>query len=416
VETQAGKILITGGTGFIGSFLAAELLRHNREILFLLRPQRQGMHAEARLRTLLDDFHHVPRALQRWHIITGDIRAPFCGLDERQRQALQGQLAAIWHTAASLSFKEEDRAETFQTNVCGTAEVLRLTETLGAPPLFYLSTAYVNGVQHGPIREDFLDCHARHRNPYEASKCQAEALVGAWASIPPHRATIFRPSIVVGDSRDGRTLSYFGYYAVMRTVVQLRNWLCEALAQNKVWPKLLGIRQQDNALLVPFPCFYVPGATVNIIPVDVLIRMMLRISERPESAGQTFHLVHPQPQTVRFHFEGIFDTIGLRGPRFIPINSTTAALLAAATRLTIRMLPLRLRQMLKPFSAYLDYLRGEPTFVMEATRAMIPEKDLPPLVTKAVIQRLVAYAEAHHFGRSSSESFGRPETLSVPPD
>jgi thioester reductase-like protein len=66
----------------------------------------------------------------------------------------------------------------------------------------YFSTCYVSGRYAGPFSEDDLEVGAPFNNFYEETKHLAEADVRARiaAGLP---ATIYRPSIVVGDSRTG---------------------------------------------------------------------------------------------------------------------------------------------------------------------------------------------------------------------
>jgi hypothetical protein len=97
-------------------------------------------------------------------------------------------------------------------NVDGTARVLELCRSLPRlQRLQYVSTCYVSGRYDGEFGEDMLDEGQPFRNHYESTKCEAELLVRkAMADGLP--ATIYRPGIVVGDSRTGETQKYDGPY------------------------------------------------------------------------------------------------------------------------------------------------------------------------------------------------------------
>ena len=101
------------------------------------------------------------------------------------------------------------RADTHQlavrVNVEGTRNVLdAITRCRGLERLHYFSTCYVSGRYAGPFGEDDLEVGAPFNNYYEETKHDAEAEVRRRmaAGLP---ATIYRPSIVVGDSRTGET-------------------------------------------------------------------------------------------------------------------------------------------------------------------------------------------------------------------
>src|SRR6185503_1551609 len=73
-----------------------------------------------------------------------------------------------------------------------------------------VSTCYVAGRRTGEILETELEHRAGFRNFYEETKYLAEAEVEKLKNDLP--VTIFRPSVVVGDSRTGETAKYDGIY------------------------------------------------------------------------------------------------------------------------------------------------------------------------------------------------------------
>ena len=87
-------------------------------------------------------------------------------------------------------------------------------------------------------------------------------------------ATIYRPSIVVGDSRTGETQKYDGPYFVVQ-------WL---------------LRQGKYAVLPQLgdPTQY----SINLVPSNFVIDAMAYLSEKPESIGRTFQLADPSPLTI----------------------------------------------------------------------------------------------------------------------
>jgi nucleoside-diphosphate-sugar epimerase len=97
-----------------------------------------------------------------------------------------------------------------RVNVDGTRNVLDALERCSTlTRLYYFSTCYVSGRYAGPFSEDDLEVGAPFNNYYEETKHLAEADVRRRmaAGIP---ATIYRPSIVVGDSCTGETQKFEG--------------------------------------------------------------------------------------------------------------------------------------------------------------------------------------------------------------
>jgi predicted RND superfamily exporter protein len=102
----------------------------------------------------------------------------------------------------------------------------RLAETLHVP-FCHFSTAYIAGRRQGRVRESEIDVGQRFNNPYESSKCRAELFVRDWSLRTGLAAFIFRPSIVVGDSREGRIVNFDGLYNFMRLLDSMSNLLGE---------------------------------------------------------------------------------------------------------------------------------------------------------------------------------------------
>jgi nucleoside-diphosphate-sugar epimerase len=151
--------------------------------------------------------------------------------------------------------------------VDGTRNVLRLLQ--GArrlDRLHYVSTAYVSGRATGVYRETDLDLGQSFKNYYEETKFLAEVEV-VKSGLP---ATIYRPSIVVGDSRTGETAKFDGPYFVLSAM--------ERLPSPGVFPR---IGSGTNP--------------VDLAPVDYVVGGLARLATIEESRGRTYHLTDPDP-------------------------------------------------------------------------------------------------------------------------
>lgn len=160
------------------------------------------------------------KRLPRPTVLDGDLTRPFCGLDADARRWVGEHCDELLNNAASLTFRGTRReAEPWLTNVTGTGHVLSLARETGLRHVHHVSTAYVCGLRSGVVREDELDVGQSFVNDYERTKVEGERLVRA-AAAPVggflDTATIYRPSIIVGDSTTGWTSTYHGLFAALR--------------------------------------------------------------------------------------------------------------------------------------------------------------------------------------------------------
>ena len=243
-----GAVLLTGATGFVGTELLDRLLeRGDRPVHALVRAPDDRAAAE-----------RLP-AHARLNVLAGDIERPGLGLSETARARLAEEVTTVVHCAASVSF-DLSLEKSRRVNVDGTRNVVEFAERCPRlQRLTYVSTAYVAGEPRGLFREDQLDVGQRFRNPYERSKFEAERMIRERAEGLPLQ--ILRPSIIVGDSRTGRTSSFNVLYGPLK-----------AFARGRI-PAIPARR----------------SAPVDIVPVDyVADRAHELITEGPDG---TFHLV-----------------------------------------------------------------------------------------------------------------------------
>src|SRR5205823_4708900 len=151
-------------------------------------------------------------------VVGGDIAERRLGLDVATWERLTAEVTRVYHLAAIYDLAVPvDVAQ--RVNVDGTGNVLELC--LAAPNLerlAYVSTAYVAGRRTGVVYEHELVMGQGFKNHYESTKFQAEVWVRARLREIP--TTIYRPAIVVGDSRTGETEKFDGPYYILRTIAR----------------------------------------------------------------------------------------------------------------------------------------------------------------------------------------------------
>jgi thioester reductase-like protein len=354
----ANFVLLTGATGFLGRHLLRELLATGRRVAVLARA-RHGS-AEERVRALLGPRQNLPV------VLGGDLLLPDLGLSVGDRNWLARRCGTVVHAAADVSLHPAPGRDPWATNADGTRRLLELCRTLGIADLHHISTAFVCGDGPGPIREDDLDRGQGFRNDYERSKFEAERLV---RSAPGLRATVYRPSLIVGDSRTGETSSYHGFYRFLELGARLAG-PATATGGRRRLPLRLPFRGDERR---------------NLVPVDWVARAVVRLLERPTWHGCTFHLTAHEAVSVRLLKEVAADVLGLDG-----VGWADAVAPDDPTE-TERAFLDRLRE-------YWPYLDGDPEFDCRNARAVLPDLP-PPAVDAALLRRLIAFAVADDWGR-----------------
>jgi thioester reductase-like protein len=277
-------LLMTGFPGFLGSALLPKLLaRRDGARAVCLVQDRHSQTAEQRL-TQLESEH--PHLRERVDLVVGDITAPRLGLTPDEVEGL-GDVTEVWHLAAVYDLTVGAEVAT-RVNVHGTDNVLELCRSMPAlQRLHYVSTCYVSGEHVGEFGEDDLDLGQRFRNHYESTKHEAELLVRkAMAEGLP--ATIYRPGIVVGDSRTGETQKYDGPYFVAAF-----------------------LRRQAKVAVVPSVA-PVDEVHACVVPRDFVVDAMDELSVMEASLGRTYALTDPQPPTAREVAETFAGHLGKR--------------------------------------------------------------------------------------------------------
>lgn len=298
-----GVHLVTGATGFIGAALVLELLdQTGGEVACLVRPGHDPERARARLTEALerafllyDRADLLPAIADRCRAVPFDLRD-----GEISPSSLPAGIEEVWHSAASLRFKQEQRAKIVEQNVEGTRRLLRLTTEAGASTFNYVSTAYVAGRRTGLVLEEPARDPSVAHNAYEESKILAEALVDEWTAL---RTRIMRPSIVIGHSKTFAAASNTGLYGFILGVQS---------ARKEVEGKKLGAYLAHRKVRLRGD----GEAPLNLIPVDVVARNAVLIG-RSSSDARVFHLVNSSPPLSAEVGRATFAALGMAEPRWV---------------------------------------------------------------------------------------------------
>jgi len=258
-------IFLTGSTGYLGSYLAAGLFTGHREPLNLLVRAKTQQEARERLWTSLQlhfgfpEFHEFLST--RTRIFLGDLTAERFGLPDDEYRALVDSTDSVIHCAASLNRKSEKQC--LNVNLRGTLEVIQLARRAqnrsGLRRYSHVSTVAVAGKRRNEVvtEDAAIDWARSDYDPYARTKKFGEHMLHQLLADVPH--TIFRPAIVLGDSRRPET-SQFDMVQAFDALVRL---------------PVLPLRPRDK---------------IDIVPANYVSKAIVAIHQKTEPAHRIYHL------------------------------------------------------------------------------------------------------------------------------
>lgn len=319
--------VVTGGTGFIGSRVVARLLARDPDAQVSVLVRRESL---GRFERLAADWGPRAKAL------VGDLTEPGLGVDAAELGAVEH----VVHSAAIYDMTAPEEAQ-HAANVEGTRAVVGLARQLGAT-LHHLSSIAVAGDFHGEYTEDDFDVAQNLPSPYHRTKFEAEQLVRSTAGL---RYRIYRPAVVVGDSRTGEMDKADGPY-----------YFFPVLAKLAVLPRI-------TPMVVP------DAGRTNIVPVDYVVDALTHLMHVDGADGQTFHLTAPKAIGLQGIYRGVAKEAGLPPVRFrLPGASVTPVLRATGRAKVLRNMAAT--QLGMP-AEILDVVDLAPTFTADRTTAAL---------------------------------------------
>jgi thioester reductase-like protein len=291
-------IFLTGSTGYIGAHVAASLLTEHGASLNLLVRARDAREAEERLWRGLQlhlEFPGFYEYLQtRIRIFRGDLTTERLGLSTDDYDRLVHTTDSIIHCAASLNRKSEKSC--LNVNLRGTLEVLKLGMQVdhyhGLRRFSHVSTVAVAGKRQDEVvtEDNSIDWERSDYDPYARTKKFCEHMIRQL--LPDVPKTIFRPSIVLGDSRRAETTQF----DMVRAFVFLAGL------------PVLPLRSKDR---------------VDIVNADFVADAIATLHVKEKTQFDTYHLSSGrESQTFRQVTESLAAAQDKRGPIFLPFLQT----------------------------------------------------------------------------------------------
>jgi nucleoside-diphosphate-sugar epimerase len=287
-------IFLTGSTGYIGAHVAANLLQGNGAGLNVLVRARDPHEAELRLWRALQlhmDFPRFYEHLQtRIRVFRGDLTSPQFGLSRDDYDRLIHTTDSVVHCAASLNRKSEKSC--LNVNLRGTLEVIQLAQRSnyyhGLRRFSHVSTVAVAGMRHNEVvtEDKSIDWERSDYDPYARTKKFCEHMIRQL--LPEVPKTIFRPSIVLGDSRYPQTTQF----DMVRSFAFLAG--------------------------LPFLPFRA-GDKIDIVNVDFVADAVATLHQKENPQYDTYHLSSGrESQTFRELTAALAAARQKRGPVFLP--------------------------------------------------------------------------------------------------
>ncbi|MFC0470119.1 SDR family oxidoreductase [Halalkalibacter kiskunsagensis] len=260
------NIFITGGTGFLGTQFIQQLVDSNYRVFVLVRSTKKS-------KALLSKIPlHQHSQIE---IIEGDLSDYQLGISKENQSKLKGNIDVFFHIAALLSFDFKMADELYKVNEMGTKYTLEFAKNMGVKSYHYISTAYTLGKKNVAV-ESLHEVEQEFNNPYEETKCRAEHLVMSYSDSM--KVSIFRPSIIVGNSETGETDSTFGLYGFIKGLEIFKKRIARIGDYSDKEFSIIGNR----------------SGTQNLVPVDYVCHVLMAGLKSAKNKT-IYHITNPNP-------------------------------------------------------------------------------------------------------------------------
>jgi nucleoside-diphosphate-sugar epimerase len=382
-------IVLTGATGFLGSHLMASLLAKDYKIIVFGRSAKCESLNE-RITRLLRWFG-MDNCSEQITCIDADLSQDNLGIEKREYSRICSVVGSVIHCASDTSFAENKREKVMSANINNLKGILEFSKNANVSFFHYISTAYVAGI--GAIYcKETLSSAKTFTNVYEESKAVAENIISYFCQKNSIYLSIIRPSIVYGDSQNGRSLKFNALYFPIRSVQSIRDIYLNDLNNNG------GIKaakngvciDNDGYLILPLKIYLALEGDLNIIPVDYFVNATVKIVENCSESG-IYHLTSNSPTTMKIVAEYYQQLMKVKGVEIIYGQKPDNVLRNPAEELFDRFI--------EPYRPYLSDNR-----VFDRTNTNKVTGGLnPPVFTYEIFKTCMEYAIEVNWGASIFE-------------
>jgi len=185
-----------------------------------------------------------------------------------------------------------------RVNIGGMRNLLDLAAKEGCYFFHYVSTAYAAGKKTGLCKEELAE-NDGFTNVYEETKYRAERMASDRCRQEGIRLSIYRPSVVCGNSKTGRATIFNGFYYPIRTALFLKDLYGRDIRERRgERAHEMGVKYvEDGSLHLPIRMEVAQGGGVNLIPVDYFAHAFMVLLEDGLDGG-IFHIVNPRLKRI----------------------------------------------------------------------------------------------------------------------
>lgn len=197
-----------------------------------------------RIKNLLEYFN-LSGYYKNIHVVEADFCKPFFGLQKPDYFKYSKEVDQIIHCASDTRFSESHREQIYQANVFSLEGLLNFSRQSNSNLFYYIGTAYSGGD------------NGKFRNVYEETKSKAESIVGQ----SNFKHCIIRPSVVIGDSKSGKSNNFNTIYYIFRGLKVIK----------ERYGKIDNTDQKESKSF-PLKIYIDSKGVINIITIDYFVK------------------------------------------------------------------------------------------------------------------------------------------------
>lgn len=385
---KKSHFLIFGATGFLGSHLFIALCEKGYPITLICRPT-NTLSVHERVNEILAWFGKSQESCPI-RIIEGHIDRPKLGMTETDYQKLALDIDEIIHCASNTDFAERRRKEIEAVNVDAFRAILDFAAASHCDFFHYISTVYSAGKTKEICHEELSENNLFY-NVYEETKNLSEHIAVQICKSNGIRLSIYRPSIVYGDSESGRSRKFNALYFPVKTILFLRDiMLRDIKKEGGKRAKTMGIAVLDDGRIhMPIRMKTRIGGKINLIPVNYFTAAMMAIIEE-DLQGSIHQIANDAPNNLENLIGYINRFAGIAGLQAVDEQAFEVSQKNALEELFESYI-----------SMYLPYIADLRRFSMKNTKGILDKQNIEcPRFTYDVFDRCMSYAVAMRWGKN----------------
>ena len=385
---EKGATLITGATGLLGCHIAVELLQKGHRIIVLIR-NKGNLSADQRFHSLCDFMGLSNSETSTVRIVEGSLEQQHFGLEKSVYEELCNQTERIIHCAGNTTFSEKKRVESERDNITGLENILDFARNSMSSWFHLISTIYSAGVKAG-ICEEKINESGMFINVYEELKSQGERMTRKFCSENCIGFTIIRPSIVVGNSCNGRTFRFNGLYYPLKALILIRDiFQHDLLSSQGKRAQQMSISCENGTVNLPLRLEYNPDEGINFVPIDFVVTVINSIIQQPKD-GYIYHIAAKNNVTIPDLIDFTHKYFNIKG-----LTTVNTGFFLKHSKTPLECL------FDKYIEPYLPYMKDRRKFSTENTDTLINSRGITcPIFDYVLFCRCMKFALKNNWGKA----------------